>query len=59
MDLYLVSYRDRIARQPRVRPRGTFRYETLTLSNPGREHGLVVQVPDDASRDRLARDEPR
>jgi transcriptional regulator with XRE-family HTH domain len=34
-------------------PIGTFSYEALTLSNPGELSGLVVQVPDAASRERL------
>jgi transcriptional regulator with XRE-family HTH domain len=33
---------------------GTFRYETLTLPISGAPHGIVVQVPDKASRKRLA-----
>ncbi len=32
---------------------GTFSYETLTLPVSS-SHGIVVQVPDDASRERLA-----
>jgi transcriptional regulator with XRE-family HTH domain len=35
-------------------PIGTFSYEALTLANPGETTGLVVQVPDEASRGRLA-----
>jgi len=35
-------------------PIGRFRYEALTLANPGEISGLVVQVPDDESRVRLA-----
>jgi transcriptional regulator with XRE-family HTH domain len=35
-------------------PIGLFRYEALTLANPGDSSGLVVQVPDDQSRVRLA-----
>ncbi len=34
---------------------GTFRYDALTLANPGETSALVVQIPDVASRDRLAR----
>jgi hypothetical protein len=34
---------------------GPFRYETLTLANPGSTSGIVVQIPDAASRVRLAR----
>jgi transcriptional regulator with XRE-family HTH domain len=34
---------------------GTFSYEALTLANPGETSGLVVQVPNEASRARLAR----
>jgi len=34
-------------------PIGTFRYETLTLANPGATSGIVVQIPDRASRVRL------
>jgi len=36
-------------------PIGRFRYEALTLANPGEISGLVVQVPDGESRARLAR----
>jgi transcriptional regulator with XRE-family HTH domain len=36
-------------------PIGTFTYETLTLANPGDTSGIVVQVPEGASRTRLAR----
>jgi hypothetical protein len=36
-------------------PIGTFTYEALTLADPGRTAGLVVHVPDAASRERLAR----
>jgi transcriptional regulator with XRE-family HTH domain len=36
-------------------PIGEFGYEALTLANPGETTGLVVQIPDTASRDRLAR----
>ncbi len=32
---------------------GTFRYETLTLPVPGALYGIVVQVPDSASRELL------
>jgi transcriptional regulator with XRE-family HTH domain len=35
-------------------PIGPFRYETLTLANPGATSGIVVQIPDPASRARLA-----
>jgi transcriptional regulator with XRE-family HTH domain len=35
-------------------PIGRFSYEALTLANPGESSGLVVQVPDEASRARLA-----
>ena len=35
-------------------PIGTFSYEALTLANPGDTSGIVVQVPDEASRARLA-----
>jgi transcriptional regulator with XRE-family HTH domain len=35
-------------------PIGTFSYEALTLANPGESTGIVVQIPDDASRARLA-----
>lgn len=34
---------------------GTFRYETLTLPLPGKWHAIVIQVPDEASRQRLER----
>jgi transcriptional regulator with XRE-family HTH domain len=34
-------------------PIGTFGYEALTLANPGETTGLVVQIPDSASEDRL------
>jgi MmyB-like transcription regulator ligand binding domain len=34
---------------------GTFRYEALNLPVPGSLHALVVQVPDGASPERLAR----
>jgi transcriptional regulator with XRE-family HTH domain len=34
-------------------PIGTFSYEALTLANPGETSGLVVQIPDRASRARL------
>lgn len=33
---------------------GTFRYEALNLPLPNALYALVVQVPDDASRTRLA-----
>ena len=33
---------------------GTFSYEALTLANPGETSGLVVQIPDEVSRRRLA-----
>jgi hypothetical protein len=36
-------------------PIGTFTYEALTLANPGETSGIVVQVGDPASRERLAR----
>jgi len=36
-------------------PIGTFTYETLTLANPRDTSGIVVQVPEGASRTRLAR----
>jgi transcriptional regulator with XRE-family HTH domain len=36
-------------------PIGTFRYEALTLANPGETTGLVIQVPDEASRALLTR----
>jgi transcriptional regulator with XRE-family HTH domain len=35
-------------------PIGTFSYEALTLANPGETSGLVVQIPDQPSRERLA-----
>jgi transcriptional regulator with XRE-family HTH domain len=35
-------------------PIGTFSYEALTLANPGETSGLVVQIPDQSSRTRLA-----
>jgi transcriptional regulator with XRE-family HTH domain len=35
-------------------PIGTFTYRTLTLANPGDTSGIVVQVPDEPSRARLA-----
>jgi transcriptional regulator with XRE-family HTH domain len=35
-------------------PIGTFTYDTLTLANPGKSSGIVVQVADEASRERLA-----
>jgi transcriptional regulator with XRE-family HTH domain len=35
-------------------PVGPFTYETLTLTLPGALHGIVVQVPDQGSRERLA-----
>ncbi len=35
-------------------PIGTFSYEALTLASAGELAGIVVQVPDSASRDRLA-----
>ena len=34
-------------------PIGTFSYEALTLANPGETSGLVVQIPDLPSRNRL------
>jgi hypothetical protein len=34
---------------------GPFRYRTLTLPLMEQRHGLVVHVPDDASKDRLSR----
>jgi len=34
---------------------GTFSYEALTLANPGETSGIVVQIPDHLSRDRLLR----
>jgi hypothetical protein len=33
---------------------GTFSYEALTLASAGQLSGIVVQIPDDASRERLA-----
>ena len=36
-------------------PIGTFHYEALTLANPGDMSGIVVQIPDAAGRERLAR----
>jgi transcriptional regulator with XRE-family HTH domain len=36
-------------------PIGRFTYETLTLANPGETSGIVVQVADRESRERLAR----
>jgi transcriptional regulator with XRE-family HTH domain len=36
-------------------PIGCFRYDALTLANPGGMSGMVVQVPDAESRTRLAR----
>jgi transcriptional regulator with XRE-family HTH domain len=35
-------------------PIGTFSYEALTLANPGETSGIVVQIPDQSSRVRLA-----
>jgi transcriptional regulator with XRE-family HTH domain len=35
-------------------PIGTFRYEAQTLANPGETFGIVVQIPDHPSRERLA-----
>jgi transcriptional regulator with XRE-family HTH domain len=34
-------------------PIGTFTYETLTLANPGATSGIVIQIPDTPSRERL------
>jgi len=35
-------------------PIGPFTYEALTLANPGDTTGLVVQIPDQSSKERLA-----